>query len=204
MVLSVPSRCDLCRGVQACCRPDKFLGSFVAKSPGPVREARGARRCEQSRNGYVTAMSDEHTQAPDGPDPRHQVPDGVDEATVEAVGKLTEALETTERARGHLYSFHQLTGSADLELGEAVEMLRKAGHADLAASVEEELVGRNVLPGRWTFQVVEEYDDTYWSVFRETERRVRELLTDGRRHLFEAGMKEDRRTHGHPGHAARP
>ncbi|MGZ8738655.1 MAG: hypothetical protein ACXWW7_15940 [Nocardioides sp.] len=149
-------------------------------------------------------MSDEHTQAADGPDPRHQVPDRVDEATVEAVGKLTEALETTERARGHLYSFHQLTGSADLELGEAVEMLRKAGHADLAASVEEELVGRNVLPGRWTFQVVEDYDDSYWSVFRDTERRVRELLTDGRRHLFEAGMKEDRRTHGHPDHTARP
>jgi hypothetical protein len=149
-------------------------------------------------------MSDERSEAPDGPDPRHQVPDGVDEATVEAVGKLTEALETTERARGHLYSFHQLTGSADLELGEAVELLRKAGHADLAAAVEEELVGRNVLPGRWTFQIVEDYDDSYWSVFRDTERRVRELLTDGRRHLFEAGMKEDRRTHGHPDHTARP
>jgi hypothetical protein len=141
---------------------------------------------------------------PDGPDAAHQVPDGVDDATVEAVGKLTEALETTERARGHLYSFHQLTGSADLELGEAVELLRKAGHDDLADSIQRELVGRNVLPGRWTFQVVEDYDDTYWSAFRETERRVRELLTGGRRHLFEAGMKEDRRTHGHPDHTARP
>jgi hypothetical protein len=142
--------------------------------------------------------------APDGPDAAHQVPDGVDDATVEAVGKLTEALETTERARGHLYSFHQLTGSADLELGEAVELLRKAGHDDVADSIEHELVGRNVLPGRWTFQVVEAYDDTYWSTFRETERRVREQLTAGRRHLFEAGMKEDRRTHGHPDHTARP
>ena len=28
-----------------------------------------------------------------------------------AVGLVTEALETTERARGHLYSFHQLTGN---------------------------------------------------------------------------------------------
>jgi hypothetical protein len=140
----------------------------------------------------------------DGPDERHQVPEAVDEATVEAVGKLTEALETTERARGHLYSFHQLTGSADLELGEAVQKLREAGHADVAAAIERDLVGRNVIHGRWTFQVVEDYDDNYWTQFRETERRVRELLTDGRRHLFEAGMKEDRRTHGHPDHAARP
>lgn len=141
---------------------------------------------------------------PAGPDAAHQVPDGVGDATVEAVGKLTEALETTERARGHLYSFHQLTGSADLELGEAVELLREAGHGDLADSIAGDLVGRNVLPGRWTFQIVEDYDDTYWSAFRETERRVRNLLAGGRRHLFEAGMKEDRRTQGHPDHTARP
>lgn len=148
-------------------------------------------------------MTDD-TKPGDGPDDRHRVPAGVDEATVEAVGKLTEALETTERARGHLYSFHQLTGAADLELGEAVRKLREAGHPDLATSIEQELVGRNVLTDRWTFQVVEDYDDTYWSVFRATERRVRDLLTDGRRHLQEAGMKEARRTHGHPDHTARP
>ena len=53
----------------------------------------------------------------------HDVPDGVSGATVEALGALSEALETTERARGHLDSFHQLTGSADLRLGEAVEGL---------------------------------------------------------------------------------
>ncbi len=140
----------------------------------------------------------------DQPAPQHRVPEGVDQATVEAVGKLTEALETTERARGHLYSFHQLTGSADLGLGEAVEQLRTAGHGDIADEIERELVGRNVLPGHWTFQIMEEYDDTYWSVFRETERRVRDSLTDGRRHLFESGMKEDRRTHGHPDHTATP
>jgi hypothetical protein len=161
------------------------------------------RRCDPRRIGYGAAMNRD-TAPHDGPDESHQVPDDVDEATVEAVGKLTEALETTERARGHLYSFHQLTGSADLELGEAVQKLREAGHTDLAATLERDLVGRNVIHGRWTFQVVEDYDDHYWSVFREAERRVRELLTDGRRHLFEAGMKEDRRTHGHPGHAARP
>jgi hypothetical protein len=148
-------------------------------------------------------MTDEQS-APDGPDEAHQVPDGLDQATVEAIGKLTEALETTERARGRLYDFHQLTGSADLELGDAVELLRKAGHDAIADRVERELVGRNVLNGRWTFQVVEDYDDNYWSVFRATERQVREQLGEGRRHLYEAGMKEERRTHGHPDHTARP
>jgi|SRR5689334_5380574 hypothetical protein len=124
----------------------------------------------------------------------------IDDATVEAVGKLTEALETTDRARGHLYSFHQLTGGADLQLGEACELLRKAGHDELAERIEHELVGRNVIPDRWTFQIVEEYDETYWTVFRAFEQEARDRLTGGRRHLYEAGMKEDRRTHGHPDH----
>jgi len=150
------------------------------------------------RAGYNSLMTE------DRPAAQHRVPDGVDDATVEAVGALSEALETTERARGHLYSFHQLTGSADLRLGDAVDQLRAAGHTELADDIEHELLGRNVLPGRWTFQVIEEYDDTYWSVFRETERKVRELLTEGRRHLHEAGMKEDRRTHRHPHHTATP
>jgi hypothetical protein len=128
----------------------------------------------------------------------------MDDRTVDAVGKLTEALETTERARGHLYSFHQLTGSADLQLGQACELLREAGHADLAERIEHELVGRNVIDGRWTFQITEEYDDSYWSVIRAFEQEARDTLTGGRRHLHEARMKEERRSHGHPDHTARP
>jgi hypothetical protein len=127
-----------------------------------------------------------------------------DDATVEAVGKVTEALEWVERARGHLYSFHQLMGHADLTLGEACEALRDAGHANLAEQIETEVVGRNVLQGRWTFQVVEEFDADYWEVFRDHERRVRDELCGGRRHLHEARMKEDRRTHNRSGHEARP
>lgn len=45
-------------------------------------------------------------------------PDGVTDAEVEALGTLSEALEWVERARGRLYDFHQLSGHADLLLGE--------------------------------------------------------------------------------------
>ncbi|HEY6649482.1 MAG TPA: hypothetical protein VI217_20555 [Mycobacterium sp.] len=131
-------------------------------------------------------------------------PDGVDDATVEAVGAVSEALECVEHARGDLYSFHQLMGHADLLLGDACDRLREAGHAQIADRLEEEVVGRNVLYGRWTFQIVEDFDDNYWSVFREHERRVREELQQGVRHLFEAEMKERRRTHSRRGHESRP
>jgi hypothetical protein len=127
-----------------------------------------------------------------------------DHAAVAAAGKLTEALETLERARGHLYTFHQLIGETDFKLDEAVEALRELGADGLAEGLSREVVGRNVLDGRWTFQIVEEFDDGYWSVFRDHERAVRDALVDGERHLHEARLKEERRTHGQPGHAARP
>ena len=126
------------------------------------------------------------------------------DATVDAVGKVTEALGFVERARGHLYSFHQLIGHADLVLGEACDELREASHTDVADRLESEVVGRNVLEGRWTFQVVEEFDDAYWDVLREHERRGGDEPAGGARHLHEARMKEDRRPRGRKGHEARP
>ncbi|MFC5381177.1 hypothetical protein [Aquipuribacter nitratireducens] len=139
----------------------------------------------------------------DAGDARRDLP-GVSDATVDALGALSEALEAVEVARGHLYEFHRLSGRADIQLGEALEALEEAGHDDLAARVREDLLGRNVLDGRWTFQVVEEYDDGYWSRFRAWERTAREELADGRRHLLEARMKERERTRGRPGHEATP
>lgn len=142
--------------------------------------------------------------SPDGPDPDHQRPPGLDDATVEALGKLSEAFEVVENARGLLYGFHRLTGQADLALGEAVRMFRDSGHAGLADRLDTELVGRNVIEGRWTFQLVEEYDDGYYAAFRALERAARDQLSEGRRHLFEAEMKEQRRTHGRRHHEAKP
>jgi len=141
---------------------------------------------------------------PDGPDAAHVRPDGAADADVAAAGKVSEALERLERARGHLYSFHQLMGETDLMLDDALELLRDAGRPELAERLAADLIGRNVLAGRWTFQVIEEFDDGYWTVFRDHERAIRDALTDGRRHVFESEMKEARRTHGRPGHAARP
>ncbi|WP_326701450.1 hypothetical protein OG909_31525 [Streptomyces sp. NBC_01754] len=128
----------------------------------------------------------------------HERPPGVGDTTVEAVGALTEALETVERARGHLYAFHQLTGHADLALDRTVELLRMAGHVRQADLVEREILGRDVVPGCWTYQIVEAYDTAYYQPFTEVEAAVRRDLVAGRRHLYEAEMKAARQTRGHP------
>ncbi|OXM52979.1 hypothetical protein [Amycolatopsis alba] len=123
-----------------------------------------------------------------------------DDATVDAVGKLVAAFETVEQARGHLYAFHHLTGSADFALDEATDALRKAGHPEWAERIRTELTWLNVLPERWTFQLIEEYDDGYYAAFRGMTREVTGDLTGGRRHLHEERIKRRRRTEGRPGH----
>jgi hypothetical protein len=138
------------------------------------------------------------------PPDRHRRPEGVDDDTVAAVGKLSEALEWVERARGRLYDFHQMMGHADFLFEAAADGLAACGHERLAQDLRTQVIGRNVLEGRWTFQVVEEFDDLYYAQAAQHERCVREELMDGRRHVYEAELKESRRTRGIRGHEATP
>jgi hypothetical protein len=142
------------------------------------------------------AATEESRAVPEQPDADHARPAGLDDATVEATGKVQEAYEWIIRARGHLYDFHQMMGHADATLGEGVELLRDAGHTELADELTRRWVGRNALPDRWTFEVVEAFDDTYFAVATELEAEVRDRLLEGRRHVHEAEMKADRRTDG--------
>ncbi|WP_043594948.1 hypothetical protein [Frigoribacterium sp. MEB024] len=147
-------------------------------------------------------MTTDATHTP--PDAAHRRPDGLDDDTVAALGELSAALEIVEQARGFLYGFHRLTGKADLALGDAVESLRRAGHVEVADLLDRDLVGRNVVEGRWTYQIVEDYDDGYYAAFRDHEQNIRDSLAGGKRHLFEAEMKEARRSHGRRHHEALP
>lgn len=130
------------------------------------------------------------------PDAEHRRPQGADDAAVAAAGKVSEAYEWIVRARGRLYDFHQLMGRADALLGEGVDGLREAGHAELADDLTRSWLGRNALPDRWTFEIVEAFDDTYYEVATAGERRVRDEVTGGRRHVHESEMKAERRSDG--------
>jgi hypothetical protein len=60
----------------------------------------------------------------------------------------------------------------------------------LAAEIDDVLVGRDVVRDMWTFQIVEAYDEQYWRVFRAADELVREQLSAGVPHVFEAEMKQ--------------
>ena len=119
----------------------------------------------------------------------HRRPANIDGATVDAVGKLSAAFEVVENARGFLYGFHRMSGEADLALQEALAALREVGQDELADEIDQVLVGRDVVPGMWTFQLVEAYDEHYWQVFRAVDELVSERLSDGRPHVYEAEMR---------------
>ncbi|MCF6377879.1 hypothetical protein L2K70_09700 [Nocardioides KLBMP 9356] len=138
------------------------------------------------------------------PAPEHRRPEGVTDETVEAVGKLSAAMDHVEDARGHMYAFHRLMGSAESTLEEAEAMLREAGHTDLADTMDDEILGQNPLPGMWSFQMVEAFDDGFYARAKGFHQRALDDLVEGKRHVFEAEMKELRRTPGREGHETRP
>ena len=138
------------------------------------------------------------------PDEAHRRPEGCSDATVAAVGKVGEAWEWVQRVRGRVYDVHQMMGRADLLFGEAADALEEAGHPEEAELLRTEVVGRNVLDGRWTFQMVEEFEACYVAPTAAVEQAIRDRLMEGRRHVFEAEMKERRRTSGRAGHESRP
>ena len=121
--------------------------------------------------------------------PGHPVPEGISDETVSALGELSAAFEVLEEARGHLYAFHRRSGKADLELQQAVDHLRKAGHRALADEIDEVLVGRDVVPGLWTYQIVESYDRTYYDVWKAAVEKAERVAGHGTPHLAESDMK---------------
>jgi hypothetical protein len=122
---------------------------------------------------------------------RGSVP-GMTDVRVRAAGRLSEAFEYVERARGRLYDFHQLIGAADGRLDEVLELLTEAGEHELADTIRRDVLGRDVLEDRWTFQIVEEFDDGYYAAWSRATELTRAKLCGGERHAAEAEMKRER------------
>lgn len=133
---------------------------------------------------------------PEQPDAAHARPEEADDATVAAVGTASEAFEYLIRARGHLYSWHQLMGHVDALMGEAADQLEAAGHGGLADELRRTHLGRNAIRDRWSFEVVEDFDATYYTSAEAWDRRLRDELMEGRPHVHEAEMKGERRADG--------
>jgi hypothetical protein len=104
----------------------------------------------------------------------------------EALQRVELGAEWLHRAHGDLVESHHKTGHAMDHLANAGEFLRDSGHEDLADALRDENLPRGVIDeGRWSYDVLESYQDGFLSALTDFEERVRGEVADGQRHVTE-------------------
>ncbi|MFC6716575.1 hypothetical protein ACFQGT_19055 [Natrialbaceae archaeon GCM10025810] len=112
--------------------------------------------------------------------------DALAEGELEALHEVELGLEWLQRAQGSLIEFHHATGHGMDHLRRAESILRATGHADLANVIRDDLLPCGVVDGdRWSYDVLESYQETLLTEAGALERRARRELSDGQRHVRE-------------------
>lgn len=114
------------------------------------------------------------------------------DAEVEALHSVELGIERLHRAHGQLIAFHHDTGRAMDHLSDAEEQFREAGHGDFADAIRDEYLPRGVTQGRgsddrgrWSYDVLETYEDVFLEDLVAFGEEVSESIADGRRHVHE-------------------
>jgi len=111
---------------------------------------------------------------------------GLSEAELEALHEVEVGCEWLTRAHGHLLAFHHAVGHGMDHFAAAEALLREEGHPGLANLVRDDVLPRGVIDGdRWSYGVVESYEETMMAAITDVEGTVRERLVDGERHVAE-------------------
>lgn len=129
-----------------------------------------------------------------GPSPE-DVAAGLTAEVREAMDAVEVACEWVERAFGSLLDAHHRTGRAQILLLEAADAMESLGRADHAARIRE-VAARDVLPGRWTYRMVDEYRSLLIEPVRAMEEDVRADMTGGLRHVHEIDLRRRTGEHG--------
>jgi hypothetical protein len=113
------------------------------------------------------------------------------ETELTAIHRVELGLEWLHRAHGALVAFHHKTGHAMDHLASAEELFRESGHDELADRLRDEMLPRGVVPredggpGRWTYELLEAFEEDLYADARTFEAAARRAVTDGRRHAAE-------------------
>lgn len=114
------------------------------------------------------------------------------DAECEALHEVELGLEWAQRAQGCLLEFHHATGHGMDHLYRAEELLRATGNDELADAIRTELLPHGVVDeDRWSYDVVENFQETLLAETRSLERRVRRELADGQRHVRERRQERE-------------
>lgn len=121
--------------------------------------------------------------AVDGPEPS--------ETEREALHEAELGVEWLRRAHGALVEFHHNTGHAMDHLHRAEALFREAGRTELADALRDEHLPRGVDGDRWSYDLLETVESGFIRPVTRFERRARERVAGGRRHVTE--RRQERR-----------
>lgn len=109
----------------------------------------------------------------------------------EALHELELGLEWLHRANGHLVAFHHNVGHAADHLATAERLFREADRVAPANVIRDDLLPRGVIDEeRWSYDVLEEFQDGLLAEVMRFEAGVRERLVDGQRHVTERRQED--------------
>jgi len=118
--------------------------------------------------------------------------DDAEPVAVEALHEVELGFEWLQRANGHLLQFHHATGHAMDHLAAAEGHLRDAGYAELADVIRDDLLPQGVVDeDRWSYDLVECFQDGLLADADAFEQTARDRLAAGDRHVAE--RRQERR-----------
>ena len=109
----------------------------------------------------------------------------------EALHAVQLGVEHVDRAHGHLLGFHHHVGRGMDRFDEAEALLRAEGHTAFADRLRDELLPAGVVGDRWSYELVEAFDDGMRTDVGEFDSALRTALVDGRRHVDERRQQEE-------------
>ena len=107
-----------------------------------------------------------------------------------ALHQVELGLEWLHRAHGHLVEFHHNTGHAMDHLAEAEPLLRECGYDELADAVRDRYLPHGVIDDdRWSYDVLESFQEGFLEEIEDFETEAREVVADGQRHAAERAQE---------------
>lgn len=118
---------------------------------------------------------------------------GLTDRELRAIHDVEVGTEWLQRAHGHLLAFHHAVGHGMDRLDPAEQALRAEGHEALANDLRDDLLPRGVVDDSWSYGIVEAYQEGLLAEMIAFERRTREQVADGERHVNERRQRRRRR-----------
>lgn len=137
-------------------------------------------------------------------DPADPIDGEPTETLLQAAHRLEVAVEWVERAHGALLDFHHHMGHSQEMMLQAAAALAEAGETELGDRLREKIAPLDAIPGRWTYQIVDEFRAWFLEPVRAFEAEVRGTVNGGVRHRFEARLKRDQTGEGGTTHVLLP